>query len=108
VQVLPPLDEDPDATDFRLATEQSYAWCGLEDDERYIVIRGEMVLAQRRRRGFADWLQIGEAIEVLQREVIRQSGATNNMGSRYNRAWRELAPPQLQRLSQSCGVAMGQ
>ena len=100
-QILPPLDEDPDEADLRAAVDQAHAWQHLDEDECRRVIRGEMVLAQRRRRGFSEWLEIGEAIEFLQREVMFRSGATNHMGRRYNKWWKQLAPPQLRALSPS-------
>ena len=89
-----------DVTDEMRDTSQlSLLWIGLSDGEREIVIEGEMALTARRKRKFDDWLKIGEASLLLQDEVKRQSNSTSNRGKRYNRFWRELAPPQLRELS---------
>jgi len=43
-----------------------------------------------RRRGMSEWLLIGQAVELLQAEVMRQTGATNTRGRRYNTGWAQL------------------
>jgi hypothetical protein len=45
-----------------------------------------------------DWLEIGQAIDLLEDEVIRQSGAS--CGRRYSRAWQQLAPEQIRQMAQ--------
>ena len=90
VEVVPPEGEDPAITDLRVAEAHSHAWSGLDDDERRVVIRGEITLAQMRRRGMSEWLLIGQAVELLQAEVMRQTGATNTRGRRYNTGWAQL------------------
>jgi hypothetical protein len=97
VQILAPLDEDPDATDVRLAHAKALLWRGLTDEEKLIVVNGELTLGQRRRRTMGDWLAIGHAIALLDEEVIRQAGAIH--GRRYNKFWAELAPDQIKEMS---------
>jgi hypothetical protein len=81
--------------------QQALLWTGLDDDERGIVIEGEMALASTRKRKFEHWIKIGEALKLLQEEVMRQSNATSNRGKRYNKFWNALAPTELKRMGRS-------
>ena len=96
---VPQHPQSTRAGDRQLAEAQAESWLTLSDEQRQIVIIGELVLAARRRRGLSEWLEVGHAIEVLQHEVMRQSNSTANSGRRYNQAWVRLAPPMMKSLN---------
>jgi hypothetical protein len=82
-------------TEMRDVVQQSLRWTGLSDDERQIVIEGELALTAHRKRGALDWFKVGEAAKVLRDEVVRQSNSTDHRSGQYSRVWGTLAPPQL-------------
>jgi hypothetical protein len=77
--------------EMRVAMGHMLLWRHMSDDERRIVVEAWMSLTTMDKRGFKDWLKIGEGVHYLQQEVEEQAGSSS--GRRYNRAWQELAPP---------------
>jgi hypothetical protein len=104
VEILPPQQQEQTLDDvYHAAYTRSQSWrgdpiWGLDDDDCDRVIAAELKLFEHRQLQLADWIAIGEGVEILQRVVINQSGASNHMGRRYNRKWDEIAPDQIREL----------
>src|SRR4051812_23364624 len=76
------------AEEFHAAYQQSLSWTGLDDEERLKVIECEMALTVIHKRGFDEWLKIGEGFLLFQTEVKQQSNSTSVTGKRYNLFWK--------------------
>ena len=89
-------------TDFTIedyeALSQLPILANLEEERKTVIIVGELTLAENRRRGYSDWLKVGQAVSELQEEVALHSNSRNPRGRRYSEAWARFATPNLKML----------